>query len=292
MLVVSQLINGLQLGSIYALVALGYSMVYGIIMLLNFAHGDIIMVGGYIIMTILTRGLSPVEAIAFSLVGCTLLAVIIEKIAYRPLRTAPRLSLLITAIGVSLLLQNVVQLVFGADSKPVPATKIIPAARLGSGTLSISLTAAVTVFVTVFFMLALTFLVKKTKMGKAMRAVSEDMDAAQLMGINLNSTISFTFALGSFLAGVGAILYCCRYPLVKPTLGSLLGLKAFVAAVLGGIGSIPGAMLGGMVIGLSEVLVTAVGLSEWTDAVVFAMLIVVLLVKPTGFLGRTMREKV
>jgi len=292
MLIASQLINGLQLGSIYALVALGYSMVYGIIMLLNFAHGDVIMVGGYIIMSILSRGLSPVAAIAFSLAGCTLLAVIIEKIAYRPLRTAPRLSLLITAIGVSLLLQNMVQLIFGADSKPVPATKIIPAMRLGSGGVSVSLTAVITVAVTVLFMLALTFLVKNTKMGKAMRAVSEDMDAARLMGINLNSTISFTFAVGSFLAGVGAILYCCRYPLVKPTLGSLLGLKAFVAAVLGGIGSIPGAMLGGMVIGLCEVLVTAVGLSEWTDAVVFALLIIVLLVKPTGFLGRTMREKV
>lgn len=292
MILFSQLINGLQLGSIYALVALGYSMVYGIIMLLNFAHGDVIMVGGYIVMTVLTAGMSPVAAVSLSVAGCTLLGIIIEKVAYKPLRSAPRISLLITAIGVSLLLQNLAQLVFGADSKPVPATKIIPPLRFGSAELSVSLTALVTISVTVLSMIGLTLLVRKTKMGKAMRAVSEDMGAAQLMGINVNSTITFTFAIGSLLAGIGAVLYCCRYPLVKPTIGSLLGLKAFVAAVLGGIGSIPGAMIGGLCIGLCEVLVTAVGLSQWTDAVVFAILIVVLLVKPTGILGRTMNEKV
>ena len=292
MLFFSQLINGLQLGSIYALVALGYSMVYGIIMLLNFAHGDVIMVGGYLVMTILTAGLSPVIAVLAAIAGCTVLAVVIDKIAYAPLRQAPRISLLITAIGVSMLLQNAAQLVFGADSKPVPATKIIPAVRFSGKGLSISLTAVVTIAVTVLSMVGLTLLVKKTRMGKAMRAVSEDMGAAQLMGINVNATVSFTFAVGSVLAGIGAVLYCCRYPLVNPTIGSLLGLKAFVAAVLGGIGSIPGAMLGGLCIGLCEVLVTAVGLSQWTDAVVFGILILVLLIKPTGFLGRTMNEKV
>lgn len=292
MLYISQLINGLQLGSIYALVALGYSMVYGIIMLLNFAHGDIIMVGGYLVMTVLLAGFGPVAAVGVSIAGCTLLAVLIERVAYRPLRGAPRISLLITAIGVSMLLQNVAQLIFGADSKPVAASQIIPPVRFGTQQLSVSLTAIVTVAVTVLSMLALTFLVKKTRMGKAMRAVSEDMGAAQLMGIPVDRVISFTFAVGSALAGIGAVLYCCRYPQVKPALGALLGLKAFVAAVLGGIGSIPGAMLGGLAIGLCEVFVTAIGLSQWTEAVVFGILIAVLLVRPTGFLGRTMQEKV
>ncbi len=292
MLFLSQLINGLQLGSIYALVALGYSMVYGIIMLLNFAHGDIIMVGGYIAVFVLAAGLSPALAIMLAIAGCVFLAITIEKIAYSPLRTAPRISLLITAIGVSLLLQNLAQLFFGADSKSFPNTLIIPASNITIGSINISYTAIVTIVVTVVSMLVLTFLVQKTKMGKAMRAVSEDLDAAKLMGINVNNTITFTFAVGSALAGIGAILYCCRYPLVNPTMGSLMGLKAFVAAVLGGIGSIPGAMIGGLAIGLAEVMVTAIGLSEWADAVVFLILIIVLLVRPTGFLGRSMQEKV
>ena len=292
MLVLSQIINGLQLGSIYALVALGYSMVYGIIMLLNFAHGDIIMVGGYIAVLILTAGLSPILAIVLAIVGCMLLATLIEKVAYKPLRSAPRISLLITAIGVSLLLQNLAQLIFGAESRSFPNTMIIPAKSFSIGSITISLTTIVTIAVTVIAMVLLTILVQKTRMGKAMRAVSEDMGAAQLMGINVNTTITFTFAVGAFLAGIGSILYCCRYPLVNPTMGSLMGLKAFVAAVLGGIGSIPGAMIGGLAIGMAEVLVTAVGLSSWTDAVVFAILIIVLLVKPTGFLGRSMTEKV
>lgn len=292
MLVLSQIINGLQLGSIYALVALGYSMVYGIIMLLNFAHGDIIMVGGYIAVLILTAGLSPILAIVLAIVGCILLATLIEKVAYKPLRSAPRISLLITAIGVSLLLQNLAQLIFGAESRSFPNTMIIPAKSFSIGSITISLTTIVTIAVTVIAMVLLTILVQKTRMGKAMRAVSEDMGAAQLMGINVNTTITFTFAVGAFLAGIGSILYCCRYPLVNPTMGSLMGLKAFVAAVLGGIGSIPGAMIGGLAIGMAEVLVTAVGLSSWTDAVVFAILIIVLLVKPTGFLGRSMTEKV
>ena len=292
MLFLSQIINGLQLGSIYALVALGYSMVYGIIMLLNFAHGDIIMVGGYIAVLILTAGLSPILAIVLAIVGCMLLATLIEKVAYKPLRSAPRISLLITAIGVSLLLQNLAQLIFGAESRSFPNTMIIPAKTFSLGSITISLTTIVTIAVTVIAMVLLTLLVQKTRMGKAMRAVSEDMGAAQLMGINVNTTITFTFAVGAFLAGIGSILYCCRYPLVNPTMGSLMGLKAFVAAVLGGIGSIPGAMIGGLAIGMAEVLVTAIGLSSWTDAIVFAILIIVLLVKPTGFLGRSMTEKV
>lgn len=292
MLILSQFINGLQVGSIYALVALGYSMVYGIIMLLNFAHGDVIMIGGYIALLTIAAGVHPALAVLLTIVGCVVLSVVIEKVAYRPLRTAPRISLLITAIGVSLLLQNLAQLIWTANTRSFPATKIIPSVTYQFGSLSISLSAIVTIVVSVISMLALTFLVQKTKMGKAMRAVSEDTGAAQLMGIDINNTITFTFAIGSALAGIGAVLYCCRYPIVNPTIGSLLGLKAFVAAVLGGIGSIPGAMIGGLAIGMAEVAVTAVGLSDWTDAVVFAVLIVVLLVRPTGFLGRSMAEKV
>ena len=292
MLILSQFINGLQLGSIYALVALGYSMVYGIIMLLNFAHGDVIMIGGYIALLTIAAGLHPALAVVLTIVGCVALSVVIEKVAYRPLRSAPRISLLITAIGVSLLLQNLAQLIWTANTRSFPATKIIPSVTYQLGSLSISLSAIVTIVVSVLSMLALTFLVQKTRMGKAMRAVSEDTGAAQLMGINIHATSPFTFAIGSALAGIGAVLYCCRYPVVNPTIGSLLGLKAFVAAVLGGIGSIPGAMIGGLAIGFAEVLVTALGLSEWTDAVVFAVLIVVLLVRPTGFLGRSMAEKV
>jgi len=292
MLFLSQLINGLQLGSIYALVALGYSMVYGIIMLLNFAHGDIIMVGGYIALFALIAAFPPAIAILLAVVGCVLLSVVIEKMAYKPLRSAPRISLLITSIGVSMLLQNLAQYFFSANGRSFPSTLILPSGSVSLGGLSVSYTAIVTILVSVVSMLFLTFLVQKTKMGKAMRAVSEDMDAAQLMGINVSNTISFTFAVGAALAGIGSILYCCRYPLVSPTIGSLLGLKAFVAAVLGGIGSIPGAMIGGFAIGLAEVLVTALGLSTWTDGVVFAILIIVLVVRPTGILGRSLIEKV
>jgi branched-chain amino acid transport system permease protein len=292
MLILSQFINGLQLGSIYALVALGYSMVYGIIMLLNFAHGDVIMIGGYIALLTIAAGIHPALAVLLTIIGCVALSVVIEEVAYRPLRSAPRISLLITAIGVSLLLQNLAQLIWTANTRSFPATKIIPSVTYQLGSLSISLSAIVTIVVSVVSMVALTFLVQKTRMGKAMRAVSEDTGAAQLMGININNTITFTFAIGSALAGIGAVLYCCRYPIVNPTIGSLLGLKAFVAAVLGGIGSIPGAMIGGLAIGFAEVIVTAIGLSDWTDAVVFAVLIVVLLVRPTGFLGRSMTEKV
>ena len=289
--IVSQIINGLQSGSIYALVALGYSMVYGIIMLLNFAHGDIIMVGAYVAWLAMTRfAFNPILAIIFAVIACMILGMAIEKVAYTPLRGSPRISLLITAIGISFLLENTAQLIFGASAQRVPSFVDLPPIALGS--LNISFTSFLTVVVSIISMIVLTFLVQKTKMGKAMRAVSEDMGAAQLMGINVNTTISFTFAVGSALAGIGSILYCCAYPQVSPTMGSMLGLKAFVAAVLGGIGSIPGAMIGGFAIGLAEAFVSAIGLSVWKDGVVFAVLIVVLLLKPTGILGRNMTEKV
>ena len=289
--IVSQVINGLQSGSIYALVALGYSMVYGIILLLNFAHGDIIMVGAYVVWYSMSNlGLHPVVSMLLAIIACTLLGMLIEKLAYTPLRSAPRLSLLITAIGVSFLLENGFQLIFGAGAQTVPTLVSGPSLSLGSVT--VSFPAMLTLVVSILSMAALTFLVQKTKLGKAMRAVSEDMGAAQLMGISLNRTISFNFAVGSALAGIGSVLYLCAYPQASPTMGSMLGLKAFVAAVLGGIGSIPGAMVGGFAIGLAEALVSAAGLSVWKDGVVFAILMVVLLVKPTGLLGTPIVEKV
>ena len=289
-LFVSQLFNGLQTGSVYALVALGYSMVYGIILLLNFAHGDIIMVGAYTAFYAMTAfHLHPIFSVILAVITSTLLGVVIEKVAYTPLRSAPRLSLLITAIGISFLLENGAQLLFGADTKSMDT--LVPG-NVSFGPVTVSYTAILTIIVAVIAMVALTLLVQKTKLGKAMRAVSEDMGAAQLMGISLNKTISFTFAVGSALAGIGSVLYLCAYSQASPTMGSMLGLKAFVAAVLGGIGSIPGAMLGGFCIGLLEALVAAVGLSVWKDAVVFAILIVVLLVKPSGILGHTVTEKV
>lgn len=288
---ITQVLNGLQLGSIYALVALGYTMVYGIILLLNFAHGDIIMAGAYISWLVMSKlGLNPAIAVVLSIAGCMLLGVLIDKVAYAPLRDAPRLSILITAIGVSYFLENGSQLLFGADAKVVPAYTSVSNIQVGDLTLSFS--AIVTVVVTAVATVVLTFLVQKTKLGKAMRAVSEDMGAARLMGINVNTTISFTFAVGSALAGIGAVLYCMAYTQASPTMGIMLGTKAFVAAVLGGIGSIPGAVIGGLLVGFAEVFVSAIGLSVWQDAVVFLLLIVVLIVKPTGLLGRPMTEKV
>ncbi len=290
--VLSQAVNALQLGSIYALVALGYSMVYGIILLLNFAHGDIIMVGAYVTYYAMTTfHLHPVLSVVLAIIMSTLLGVVIEKVAYTPLRSAPRLSLLITAIGISFLLENGAQMIFGADTKSMVQNPLIPGSITIGGT-SVSLAALLTIVVSVIAMIALTFLVQKTKLGKAMRAVSEDMGAAQLMGISLNKTISFTFAVGSALAGIGAVLHIGSYFQASPMMGSMLGLKAFVAAVLGGIGSIPGAMIGGYAIGIVETLVTVAGLSTWKDGVVFAILIVVLLVKPTGILGKPITEKV
>ena len=289
-LLIAQLINGLQTGSVYALVALGYSMVYGIIKLLNFAHGDIIMVGAYMVYyAIASFALPPVVAIALAVLVSTLLGVFLEKVAYTPLRSAPRLSLLITAIGVSFLLENGAQLVFGADQKSMDP---MITGSFMMGQINVSYVAIVTIVVSVAIMILLSFVVNKTKAGKAMRAVSEDMGAAQLMGISLNRTISMTFAIGSALAGVGSVLYLCAYTQASPTMGSMLGIKAFVAAVLGGIGSIPGAMIGGFTIGVLEALVAAVGFSMWKDAAVFLVLIIVLLFKPTGFLGKKIQEKV
>ena len=289
-LLFSQFLNGLQTGSIYALVALGYSMVYGIILLLNFAHGDIIMVGAYAAYYAMTTfHLHPIISVVIAIAASTILGVVIEKVAYTPLRKAPRLSLLITAIGISFLLENGAQLLFGADTKSMDP---IVTGQVMLGSLKISKAALLTIAVTIVAMVALTLTVQKTKLGKAMRAVSEDMGAAQLMGISLNKTISFTFAIGSALAGIGSVLYLCAYQQASPTMGSMLGLKAFVAAVLGGIGSIPGAMIGGIAIGLCECFVSAIGLSAWKDAVTFAILIIVLLFKPTGFLGRKVQEKV
>ncbi len=290
-IILRQLINGLQSGSIYALVALGYSMVYGIISLLNFAHGDIIMVGAYISWIMMARfALNPVFAVLAAVLGCTLLGVTIEKVAYTPLRKSPRISLLITAIGISFLLENVAQMVFGANAQVIPPFFTLKSPVIGG--VEIPGTAIVTLITAAASMVALTLLVQRTKMGKAMRAVSEDTGAAQLMGININRTISFTFAIGSALAGIGSVLYCSAYNQATATMGSMLGLKAFVAAVLGGIGSIPGAVIGGFAIGIAEAMVSAAGLSVWKDGVVFAILIIVLLVKPTGILGRPMHEKV
>ena len=287
----TQVLNGLQLGSIYALVALGYTMVYGIILLLNFAHGDIIMFGSYVAWIALVQlGLNPAIAVLLAVFGCVVLGVLIDKVAYAPLREAPRLSILITAIGVSYLLENGVQLLLGADAKVVPSIIDLGTVQVFGSTLSG--TALLTVAVTIVATIVLTLLVQKTRLGKAMRAVSEDMGAARLMGVNVNSTISFTFAVGSALAGIAAILYSMAYQQVSPTMGVMLGTKAFVAAVLGGIGSIPGAVIGGLIVGFSEVFVAAFGLSVWQDAVVFLLLILVLVVKPTGLLGRPVTEKV
>lgn len=287
----TQVLNGLQLGSIYALVALGYTMVYGIILLLNFAHGDIIMFGSYVAWIALVQlGLNPALAVLLAIFGCVVLGVLIDKVAYAPLREAPRLSILITAIGVSYLLENGVQLLLGADAKVVPSIIDLGTVQVFGSTLSG--TALLTVAVTIVATVVLTLLVQKTRLGKAMRAVSEDMGAARLMGVNVNSTISFTFAVGSALAGIAAILYSMAYQQVSPTMGVMLGTKAFVAAVLGGIGSIPGAVIGGLIVGFSEVFVAAFGLSVWQDAVVFLLLILVLVVKPTGLLGRPVAEKV
>mgnify|MGYP000767129667 CR=1 FL=1 len=287
----SQLINGLSLGSIYALIALGYSMVYGIILLLNFAHGDIIMVGAYMSWFVMNQlGLGPVAAVCATIITCTLLGVVIEKIAYTPLRSAPRISLLITAIGVSFFLEYTAELVMGSGAKVIPSYYTNQTFMIGS--VPLGLTSVITLAVTVLSMLVLTFLVQKTKLGKAMRAVSEDMDAARLMGINVNSTISFTFAVGSALAGIGSVLYCCSYPQATPTMGSMLGLKAFVAAVLGGIGSIPGAVIGGFIIGICETLIKGTSMTVFSDAFTFALLIVVLVVKPTGLFGEKSTDKV
>lgn len=289
----SQVINGLGIGSIYALVALGYSMVYGIVQLINFAHGDIIMVGAYAVFVILVMMNLPLWlAVLGSILFCGIAGVVIERVAYHRLlvHDAPRISLLITAIGVSIFLQNLYQLLFGSDPKSMP--KMFTFAPLQMGGIQLTSSTIINISVSVVMMAGLQLLVSKMKIGKAMRATSEDAGAAKLMGINTNTTIAFTFGIGSALAAVGAVLYCNTYPQIRPVMGGLLGLKAFVAAVLGGIGSIPGAMLGGYLLGVAESMTNAYISSNLTDAVVFGILIIVLLVKPTGLLGKNTREKV
>ncbi|MBR3873373.1 MAG: branched-chain amino acid ABC transporter permease [Clostridia bacterium] len=289
----SYLCNGISLGSVYAIIALGYTMVYGIAKMLNFAHGDVIMIGAYIAFCAMQYwGFPPVVSIIAAMLVCTALGVIIERLAYKPLRKATSLAVLITAIGMSYLLQNVALLVWGANPKGFPSVVGLGSISLLDGRMIITSETIVTITACVVIMIALTLFTSKTKMGKAMRVVSEDKGAAELMGINVNATISLTFAIGSALAAVAGVLLCSTYPTLHPTTGAMPGIKAFTAAVFGGIGSIPGAMLGGILLGVIEILGKAYVSMELGDAFVFAVLIVVLLVKPTGLLGKTVHEKV
>ena len=293
------LISGISLGSVYAIIALGYTMVYGIAKMLNFAHGDVIMVGAYSCFFAVTRfNLPPLVGILVAVLLCTVLGITIEKLAYAPLRSAPSLAVLITAIGVSYFLQNAALLLWSPNPKVFPNFFMTHAADgteqtgLELGTLRISYVTLVTIVVCVVIMAVLTFFINNGKLGKAMRAVSEDKDAARLMGINVNTTISVTFAIGSGLAAIAGVLYMSAYPTLVPTTGSMPGIKAFTAAVFGGIGSIPGAFLGGLLLGVIEIFAKAYISTQLSDAVVFAVLIIVLLVKPTGLLGKQIREKV
>ena len=290
----SQLISGISLGSIYSLIALGYTMVYGIAKMLNFSHGDIIMVGAYVALLSMTQaGMPPAAAVLAAAVVCTVLGVVIERIAYKPLRNASSsLAVLITAIGVSYLLQNLALLIFGANPQTFSSVITWKGITLAEGELSISGVTIVTIAVCIVIMIALVTFVQKTKPGQAMRAVSEDKGAAQLMGINVNGTIALTFAIGSALAAIAGVLLCSAYPSLTPYTGAMPGIKAFVAAVFGGIGSIQGAFIGGLLLGIIEILGRAYISSQMADALVFAVLIIVLLVKPTGLLGKQIQEKV
>lgn len=290
----SYLINGISLGSVYAIIALGYTMVYGIAKMLNFAHGDIIMIGAYIVFTcVSTAEMHPALAVLLAVIGCTVLGVLIERVAYRPLRSAASpLAVLITAIGMSYLLQNLALLIFGANTKNFPEIITLPSLSLADGQLNITGTSLLTIGVCVVIMAALMIFIRKTKAGQAMLAVSEDKGAAQLMGINVNGTIALTFAIGSALAAIAGVLLCSAYPSLTPYTGSMPGIRAFVAAVFGGIGSVPGALIGGILLGVIEILGRAYISSQLADAIVFGVLIVVLLVKPTGILGKNIQEKV
>lgn len=289
----SNLINGVSLGSVYALIALGYTMVYGIAKMLNFAHGDVIMVGAYMSYIATTAmGFPPMVSVIFAMLVCTLLGILIEKFAYKPLRKATSLAVLITAIGMSYLLQNIALLVFKSDPKSFKSIVSLDSLSLFDGKLTITSESIVTVAVCIVIMIALSVFTKKGKMGKAMRAVSEDRGAAELMGINVNVTISVTFAIGSALAAIAGVLLCSAYPVLVPTTGSMPGIKAFTAAVFGGIGSISGAMVGGILLGVIEIFSKAYISTQLSDAIVFAVLIIVLLLKPTGLLGKKISEKV
>ena len=289
----SYLVNGIGLGSVYAIIALGYSMVYGIAKMLNFAHGDVIMVGAYISFCVTQYlGMPAIVSVLAAMLVCTLLGMTIERLAYKPLRSAPKLAVLITAIGMSYLLQNSAQLIWGSNPKSFNSLVNIGSIRLFDGQLLITDEAIVTVLACVVIMIGLTLFTNRTKMGKAMRAVSEDQGAARLMGVDVNQTISVTFAIGSALAAIAGVLLCSSYPVLQPTTGSMPGIKAFTAAVFGGIGSIPGAMLGGILLGLIEIFGKAYISTELGDAIVFLILIIMLLVKPTGLLGKKVSEKV
>ena len=286
-----QLVNGLSLGSIYALIALGYTMVYGIIKLINFAHGDIYMLGAYCAFLITTYcGLGFIPALLISMIFCGVVGVLIERIAYKPLRHATRITALITAIGVSYVLEYATQYIMGSEVRTYP--KLLTSASFHLGPVTITMQQVYIFVITVILMVVLQFIVQKTKMGRAMRAVSVDEDAARLMGIDVDKTISFTFLLGSALAGVAGVLVGIYYNSINPLMGMIPGLKAFIAAVFGGIGSIPGAMIGGLFIGIAETMVTAYGSSFYKDAIVYIILILILILKPAGLLGKNVREKV
>ncbi|MEQ2627948.1 branched-chain amino acid ABC transporter permease [Peptoniphilus lacrimalis] len=290
-----QIINGLSLGSIYALVALGYTMVYGIALLINFAHGEIIMIGAYTVVFSTTLCLAKIGAplwlsIIPAVILCTILGLFIERVAYRPLRNSPRISNLITAIGVSLFLQNIVMLFFGAGAMSTQSLFKTQIVKLGS--LEIPFISLITIVITAILTVALQYFMTRTKMGKALIATSEDSKGAQLVGINVDNAMVLTFGIGSALAGVAAVLYMGTYAQAQPLMGSMLGIKAFTAAVIGGIGLVPGAVIGGLLLGIVEALTRAYLSSKLADAIVFSILIIVLLIKPTGLLGKNVKEKV
>lgn len=295
MVFLQQLFNGLSLGSVYALIALGYTMVYGIVKLINFAHGDILMVGAfvgyYVLMNLGITPFSLIVALVVSMLFCALLGIFIEKTCYKPLRNAPRINALITAIGVSIVLENGARVIpfMGPNPKEYP---ILPMVKLNLGPLNINQSQVFVFLISVVLMVILYYLVNYTKIGKAMRAVSYDKDAALLMGIDINKIISFTFGIGAALGAAAGVLYASSYPQIQPYMGIMPGLKAFVAAVLGGIGSIPGAMLGGFIMGVAETLTRGYLSSQWADAVSFGILIIILVIRPSGILGKNTREKV
>ena len=290
---ISYLVNGISLGSVYAIIALGYTMVYGIAKMLNFAHGDVIMIGGFVVFTAVSgMGLPPILGVLISVAVCTVLGVVIERIAYKPLRGASKLAVLITAIGVSYFLQNIALLIYGSNTKSFTSVVSMEPLSLADSAIIISGETIVTILACIVIMAVLTSFIKYSKSGRAMLAVSEDSGAAQLMGVNVNATIALTFAIGSALAAIAGVLLCSAYPALTPYTGAMPGIKAFVAAVFGGIGSIPGAFIGGILLGVIEILGKAYISSQLADAIVFAVLIIVLLVKPTGLLGRQIQEKV